>query len=176
MSLLIAEVFPARTLGIIAYGGSSCACAVRWWFGRRNRRGRPFGALTLVQLALLVDMIFDLRWKIHALLDQEAMNHGVYGGRRAPQLVALVVMVLVATFAAFVVAAKYRNRLGALLALSATIASVMIWGSEVISYHWMDALLYSSIGPFMAVSLVWLCFAVVSCVGTMIDCRDVAIR
>jgi hypothetical protein len=155
-----------RTIGLAAYGVSLLTCSIAW--ARRRQNGpssRIFAILAGVQLALLLDMAFDLRWKLHDYGMHAAMTRGIYGERRAPQLLALEALAAVVLVVSTVVVYRFRHRVGAALALTGTTLSVGLWCSEALSYHFFDQVLYRMVGKAMLVSFLWCAFAALTCLG-----------
>jgi len=139
---------------------------------KSGRSGRPFALLAAVQLFLLLDMAFDWRWKIHGLFDQSAMTLGVYGERRPPQVMALLVLFGVLVLAAIWIYLRFRGRPGLAMAVTGTVLSVGVTCCEGISYHYVDLVFYHMIGSVMAVSLVWIGLALFTCWGLLLDRRS----
>lgn len=174
---MIAEIgwfSPTRMAGFFAYSCSFAACAWRWSVARRGgmRRGaesRVFPWLAGVQLALVLDIAFDLRWKLHAFWMDEAMAHGLYGERRGPQLVVLLLMSALSIFGLVWIARRFGGRRGVAVSVTGTMFSVGLWGCEMLSYHFTDAVLFHMVGKVMLVSLLWLGLAMTTCVGVWID-------
>jgi hypothetical protein len=137
-----------------------------------RKRGAPdrlFAALMAVQFFLLLDMAFDLRWKFHAIEDRVAMAMGVYDQRRGAQLLALSLLSLALISVSYLIFLRFRDRAGAAIALTGTLASVGLWCCEWVSYHDMDRFLYRLVGAVMVVSLIWIGFAMVTCFGVWLD-------
>lgn len=159
-----------RTIGLAAYAVSLLSCLMRWAKCRQDRQsGRIFAVLTSVQLALLLDMAFDWRWKLHDYGMRVAMMRGIYGERRAPQLLTLEVMAAILFVAVAMVLYRFRHRVGATLALTGTMLSVGLWCSEALSYHFFDRILYVMVGKAMLVSFLWCGLALVTCLGVWKD-------
>jgi hypothetical protein len=171
---------PTRLTGLLSYAVSLGACVWRWRVvqrggvrsGFRNGAGRGvYLLLALVQAALVLDMLFDIRWKLHAFFMGEAQAHNVYGERREPQLIVLLVLAGVWIAAAAWIARRFRGRPGIILATAGTMLSAALWFSEMLSYHYLDLVLYHMVGKLMLVSLVWGTFAAITCSGIWLDGR-----
>jgi hypothetical protein len=161
---------PTRTMGLLSYAVSLGACAWRWVAGRRlGRPARVYLLLTAVQFGLLIDMTFDIRWKLHEFFMTRAVEHNVYGERRDPQLVALVLLIGVLLVGASWILRRFRDRPGLVLAVSGTMLSVGLWFCEMLSYHFVDHVMYSMVGELMLVSLLWLGLAATTCYGVWLD-------
>ena len=169
--VLIADGLSAtRILGLAVYAIALAACAAKS-AGRGMQDGwrRLYWTLALAQLGLLLDIAFDWRWKLHDLFMHAAMTEDVYGERRMPQRLALILVAAVAAGIASWVLWKLRTRSGAGLAAAATVLSIALHGVEMISYHGMDAILYRMAGGVMVVSFLWAALAFVTCAGVWMD-------
>jgi hypothetical protein len=170
MVLIAVGLSATRILGLAAYAIALAACVVK---ARSERamsvRRRIYLALSLAQLVLLLDIAFDWRWKLHDLFMHAAMSQDIYGERRMPQRLALVLVAAVAAAVAGWILWKLRPRRGAGLAAAATVLSVALHGVEMISYHGMDAILYRMAGGVMVVSFLWAALALLTCMGVGLD-------
>jgi hypothetical protein len=161
-----------RMTGMVGYAASCTACAVRYASSLKSgRRGGLFAVLAAVQFFLLLDMAFDWRWRIHGLFDESATTLGVYGERRPPQVTALLVLAGVLVFAAIWIYRRFRRRPGLAMAVIGTVLSVGLTCCEGISYHYVDMVFYHMVGDVMAVSLLWIGVALVTCWGVSLDWR-----
>ncbi len=97
------------------------------------------------------------------------MAGDVYGERRSPQLLALVVLGCVLIVGSVLIQRRFRGRRGVRLALTGTMLSVGLWCCEALSYHYMDLVLYRMIGGLMVVSLLWVGLAATTCAGVRLD-------
>jgi hypothetical protein len=164
---------PTRAVGLTAYTASLLACASRWArYRKRDFFHRLYGVLAGVQLFLLLDMAFDWRWKLHDMGARLATELGVYGERRMPQTLALMVLSLALVLVFAWVFCRFRRRIGVALMLAGTLFSLGLWCLECVSLHAVDAVLYRMVGAVMRVSLVWICVAFVTCWGAWLDGSD----
>ena len=166
-----------RGVGFAAYASAVAVCAWRWWRDRQNdrqsdqRSGGVFGVLAALQIVLLLDIAFNLRWKLHEFFMQEAMDHGVYGLRRSPQLFALWILIGASALCCALIVSRFRRRPGAAIAVAGTLLSVALRCAEVLSYHYLDAVLYAQAGKVMVVSILWMALTLLTCLGVWIDGR-----
>lgn len=170
-------ISPTRLTGFTAYATSFLACGARWVYCRTKCRkscvsGRLFALMALIQLSLLVDLALNWRWILHDSAVRVATELGVYNLRYMPQVLALMVLFLVLALFSALIFSQFRGRIGVALALTGTLLSVGLWCCEVVSYHPMDALLYSMVGKVMRVSLAWIGVASVICFGVWFDSRS----
>jgi hypothetical protein len=162
-----------RMVGMAAYAASCTACAARSaTFHKKGRPHRLFAVLAAVQLFLLLDMIFDWRWKIHELFDQSASTLGVYGERRPPQVIVLSILFIVLVFAAIWIYRRFRGGPGLAMAVIGTVLSVGVTCCEGISFHYLDLIFYHMVGGVMMVGLVWIGLCLFTCYGVLIDGRN----
>jgi hypothetical protein len=163
-----------RAIGLAAYGISLLSCSIQW--ARRSQRDESshlFALLAGIQLAMLLDMAFDWRWKLHAYLMRMAMAQGVYGERRAPQLQALVILAVILLLCCSAILYRLRRRTGhrtslrpgLALASIGTMLSLGLWCSEALSYHFLDQVLYRMVGRAMLVSFLWCGLAALTSLG-----------
>jgi len=164
---------PTRVTGLIAYTVSFSACALRWFASRR--RGDASGIWLLLsglQLGLVVDVAFDLRWNLHAFWMARAMARDVYSERRSPQLLALAVLAGLLILGCAAIQRRFRRRRGVAVAMTGTMLSVGLWCCETLSYHYMDLVLYRTVGALMVVSLLWVGLAVTTLIGVLLEQRS----
>ncbi len=100
------------------------------------------------------------------------MNLGVYGERRPPQVLALLVLFGVLAIATIWICYRFRGRPGLAMAVTGTVLSVGLVCCESISYHYVDMIFYRMVGYVMAVSLVWIGLALITCMGALLDRRN----
>lgn len=166
-----------RLVGLAAYAGAVAGCAWRWRDDRRREGQRRagnsgvFGVLAVVQMALLLDIAFNLRWKLHEFFMQGAVSHGLYAMRRQPQRFALFVLGTFAILGCALIVSRFRRRRGVALAVAGTSFSVALRCAEVLSYHDLDAVLYHAVGGVMLVSLLWAGLTLLTLAGVWIDDR-----
>jgi hypothetical protein len=164
---------PTRMSGMAAYGASCMACTTGWVSCLKSRRpDRLFALLAAVQFFLLLDMVFDWRWKIHDFFGLDAMNLGVYGERRPPQAVALLVIFAVLVIAAIWIYRRFRGRPALAMAVIGTVLSFGVTCCEAISYHYVDMVLYHKVGSVMVVSLIWVGLGLFTCCGVLLDWKN----
>jgi hypothetical protein len=161
---------PTRMTGLLSYATAFGACAWRWF--AEGRRGRPSGEfllLAVAQLGLVLDIALDIRWKLHDFWMTRATEMHLYSERRGPQLVALVLLVGLLLVGVVWIPLRFRGRRGLALALSGTMLSIGLWFCEMLSYHFMDAVLYSMAGKLMLVSFLWVVLAMTTCSGVWLE-------
>jgi len=165
---------PTRITGLTAYTCAMVACAVE--SVKCRRAGVPFRVFTIltgIQFVLLLDMAFDWRWKIHEFWMREALDLKLYDQRRPPQLLALAALGLILVLGCVLVWRQFRQRPGVSLALTGSLFSVELWCCECLSYHFVDVVLYRTVGKLMAITLVWIGLAAVTCLGAWMDGREI---
>src|SRR5277367_59313 len=76
---------PTRATGIVAYGIAMVCCGIAWARTRRLRTISQLAALlTVIEGALVLDMVFNWRWMIHQELMDLAQRWNEYDIRRSP--------------------------------------------------------------------------------------------
>ena len=164
---------PTRATGIAAYGVAMTCCGIAWARTRGLRNSSQLAALlTAIEGALVLDMVFNWRWMIHQQLMDLAQRWHDYDIRRSPQRIAIAILAALFLVGLIVTLRAFRGRAGALLAVSGVLLSLVLWCTEIVSLHAMDHILYHSLGPWMAVSLVWVFAGLMTSVGILIDARQ----
>lgn len=162
-----------RITGLTADAAALFMCGARWRVCRRSDKARRvFAWLAGVQLFLLLDMAFDWRWDLHGLVMRGAAALGVYGERRLPQAIVLVMLCFIFGRLMASIWRRCGRRTGVAVAMTGTLLSVGTWFCELISFHYTDAVLLHKIGSVLVVALLWIGFAAVTCCGVWIDGRS----
>jgi hypothetical protein len=165
---------PTRAVGLVAYGTATFCCGIAWMRARSQRRDWRLAALLmLIESTLLLDIVFNVRWMLHAWINGVAMRAHEYDMRRVPQQIAITVLVgllIVGWISAFW---RLRGRIGLLLAVSGLLLSLIVWCVEVVSLHVVDQVFYHTLGGVMVVSLLWGVACMMASIGILLDpCRD----
>jgi hypothetical protein len=153
---------PTEAVGLASYTVALLACIVA--FLRVERRGLFLAGAT-IEFLLIVDCLGNLRWRLHSFLEFKALALDFYGKRFSPQLGCLVVLVCLGIFAAVLLWRSLRGQPGLRLASAGLTLSVILWGTEVISIHPMDAILYREIGSVLLVAYGWMLAAAITAAG-----------
>lgn len=159
-----------RAAGEAAYLFAALCCVWAWSRASGRRRRLP-ALLTLVELALLFDMLSNGRWALHDLLGAAARDRSLYGERVLPQIAALALLGLAAAIALPTLLRTFRGRPGAALAVTGAVLSLACWCVEVVSLHAVDALLYRAAGGLMFVAPVWIASGLLCGLGMLWDAR-----
>jgi hypothetical protein len=125
--------------------------------------------LTIVEGALLLDMIANGRWMLHQLFIGFAQRRHEYDFRRLPQTIVVAVLVGILLAGLLWTVRVFRARIGVLLAVSGVMLSVISWCVEVVSLHAVDAILYRPVGSLMVVSFVWILASLLTSFGILFD-------
>ena len=164
---------PTRATGIAAYGLAMACCGIAWARTRRFRTISQLAALlTVIEGALVLDMVFNWRWMIHQELMDFAQRWNEYEIRRSPQRIAIAILAVLLLAGLISALRILRSRTGALLAVSGVLLSLVLWCTEVVSLHALDHVLYHLLGPWMVVSLVWVFAGLMTSMGILIDARQ----
>jgi hypothetical protein len=162
-----------RIVGMIAYLSASVVCIFAFARNRRNARD-PWLALCLaiLQFALFLDVAFNLRWMLHGFLVNIAVSRDVYDLRRLPQVIALFVTIVLASYGVLIVGRLLRGSNEAILAVSGGIFSILVWLIEVISLDETDLVLHAKFGPVMVIAVVWVISAAATAAGIQWSSRS----
>jgi hypothetical protein len=158
---------PTRAIGLVAYGTAVTCCGVAWVRTKARRASQLAAVLMFIDSALLLDMAFNWRWKLHQLFMDLAQRAHEYAVRRPPQVIVLVVLIVLLLLALRAVRRFFRGR-GIVLAVSGVVLSLVLWCIEVISLHQVDHVLYHRLGPIMAVSLLWIVACLMTSIGMLL--------
>lgn len=113
--------------------------------------------------ALVLEIIFSFRHKVHDIADRWLDARGLYGSRGDWQGDLLLLAIVLVATAGLMLIAKNRRHSAGLPAptLYATIALLGCFVVETISLHGVDAIMYFPIGPLLLIGLGWLTASVV---------------
>ncbi len=162
-----------RATGMIAYGVAFTCCIIASMLAKGDRaKSRLARILALFEVLLFLDIVLNLRWILHQFFMDEATHVALYASRRGPQAVVLIVLVLLFLLGLRVVSQKFRGRCGALLAVSGTLLSLIVWCTEVISLHAVDHILYHPVGRWMSVCFLWVIASAMTSVGILVESRS----
>ena len=128
-------------------------------------------SLTVLQSALLVDMLFDLRWLVHNMLSGEFQVHHLYERRMGPQHLALILVAAAASIGFWLLLQTLRGRRGAQLASCGMVLWISTWFVEVISLHSMDVFLHLSLAHVNVRDVVWIVSSIMISYGVLLDVR-----
>lgn len=163
---------PTRVIGLISFSSAVMFCGVAWI---RNRGQLRASRLPMILAAfnglLLLDIVLDERWRLHDLLEEEAISHNLYAQRSGPQLFALALLTASAVAGIVLAVTRLRDRVGAAMAICGAILSLGCWCVEVVSLHAVDILLYTSVKGIMPVSLIWIASSLMSGLGMLWESR-----
>jgi hypothetical protein len=163
---------PTRTVGLGAYGLALTCSAIAWTRSHAAHRASGLAAwLTALECLLLIDMAVNGRWVLHDLLGGAAQRRHEYDLRSLPQSIFIAVLIAILLVGLLIALRLYRRRIGALLAISGSLTSVVSWCIEVVSLHAVDAILYHPIGRWKTVCIVWLLASLLTSIGILIDSR-----
>lgn len=157
---------------LIAFAACIAACIIAWSRRREFPPSWPvLVSLTVVQSALLVDMLFSLRWLLHNKLASEFMVHHLYERRVGPQHFALFLVAAAASTGIWLLLKSLRGRRGAQLASCGMILWIATWFTEVISLHSMDVFLHRSLAHVNIRDALWIVSSILISYGVLLDVR-----
>jgi hypothetical protein len=164
-------VNPTHAIGLAAYGTAVICSGIAWIRTKTSRVSQLAAVLMLIESALLLDMAFNWRWKLHQALMDFAMRKHEYAQRALPQLIVVTLLGALLLFGWFIAWRSFHGRGTTLLAVSGTLLSLVLWCIEVVSLHAVDHALYYSVGGVMAVTLLWLLACTMTSIGILLDPR-----
>jgi hypothetical protein len=165
-----------HVIGLLCCLVALAACIAACFVARSRSRQVPPGwpvlvSLTVLQFALLVDMLFSLRWLLHNELASEFMAHHLYERRVGPQHLALVLVAAAALIGIWFLVKSLRGRRGAQLASCGMILWIATWFTEVISLHAMDVFLHKSVAHVNLRDVLWIVSTILISYGVLLDVR-----
>jgi hypothetical protein len=163
---------PTRASGMAAYGVAATSCGIVWARASGVRNVRKIAAwLTAIESVLLLDMIVDGRWVLHQLFVNIAQNQHEYGLRGLPQVILVTFLLAILFVSVYFSLRLLRAKIGALLAVSGALLSLITWCIEVVSLHQIDTLLYHQVWRFMVVSFIWIAGCLMTSAGILFESR-----
>ena len=163
-------ISPTRMVGMAAHLLAAIVCGFAWVQNKRRFRSfRLVASLAMLEVALLLDAAFNWRWMLHGFLANTAVANGVYGQRRLPQVLALLALSGMASYALIFACWRLRTRPGAILAIFGGVFSAAFWLVEVVSLHATDIVLQARLGPVMVVAVVWVLTSAATAAGIYWD-------
>lgn len=126
-------------------------------------------SITLLQLALLVDMLFNLRWILHNRLKGVFWAHQWYDSRVGPQHLALLLVAVAASIGVWLLLRSLRGRRGAQLAWCGMVLWIATWFAQVISLHSMDVFLHKSMAHVTVRDVVWIVSTIMISCGVLLQ-------
>ena len=145
---------PTRLAGTLAFGTAALACLRAATAG--GRPASPWWSLGALQLLCLLEVVLGLRYGLHETLNGLLRDRGWYASRGAWQaellLAALGVVATVVALACW----RHRGQRAAIVAIVGTAVAVSVLGTETISLHRIDAIMYASLGPLVGLAWMWI--------------------
>ena len=165
-----------HAIGVLCCLIAVAACIVACVLARSRRQEFPprwpvLVSLTVLQLALLVDMLFNLRRLLHNKLAGEFRVHHFYDRRVGPQHLALFLVAAAASTGIWLLLKSLRGRRGAQLATCGAVLWISTWFAEVISLHSMDVFLHNSLAHVTVRDAVWIVSSIMISCGVLLDVR-----
>ena len=158
---------PTQLTGLLVFGCAALACA----FAGRVCSERRWWQLAGVSSVCMLEVAFGLRHRAHDLADALLQAGGWYDARSPAQVLLLAIVALLAA-----------GTLGWLLSLrgttaeirvgaAASMAALWLFGIEAISLHAVDALMYTHIGPVLAIGWAWAALALVIAAAALVAAK-----
>jgi hypothetical protein len=170
MTSIVGSLSATRIISLTAYAFALASCAIAWIRALRvSQRRRLAAVLTLLELAIILDLVFNGRWLLHNLLATSAMARNLYGERFGPQHLALDLLGSAAATGIGLALWLFRGRPGAILAASGGVLTWCFWWVEVVSLHTVDTFLYNPVHGVMPVKLAWATCSLMTGAGMLWD-------
>lgn len=168
----MAPAFSRYAIGMICCLTALAACVAACILTRRRRQNWPvLVSLAVLQFALLVDMLFHVRWLVHNQLAGEFRAHHLYDGRVGPQHLALLLVAAAALVGIWMLLRSLRGRRGAQLASCGMILWISTWLAQVISLHSIDVFLHRSLAHVTVRDAAWIVSSLMISCGVLLDAR-----
>jgi len=159
---------PVRASGMAVYLIAAALCGVAWVRARRDKQvARLAVILGILNLGLFFDIAFNWRWKLHDLLQGQAMADQWYNQRHWPQVESLAVLGGLLLIGIGVVGRRFSSTPGVVFAIWGALLSIGVWSTEVISLHATDMVLHYSIGPLMIINFLWVLACTMTSIGIL---------
>ena len=146
--------YPSDLIGLLSFATAAIACAVA---ARRSavRDPRTWYFLALMNCLFVMEIYFGSRYRITELaktaLAKEHLYGTLHGWFQEIVIIAIVVVILLA-----VILFVWRiTGTGARVAAILTIAVMVLFATETISLHSIDAIFYRPIGGVLLLGWVW---------------------
>jgi heme A synthase len=152
---------------MVTYLVAAALCGVAWVRTRRDKQlARLAIILGILNIGLFFDIAFNWRWKLHDLLQGQAMADQWYNQRHWPQVWSLAALGIFLLMGIGVAGRRFSNG-GVLLAIGGAVLSIGCWLTEVISLHATDMVLHYGIGPLMIINFVWMLACTMTSIGIL---------
>jgi hypothetical protein len=159
---------PVPASGMAAYLIAAALCGVAWVRARRDKQmARLAVILGILNIGLFFDITFNWRWKLHDLLEHQAMADQWYNQRHWPQVLSLAVLGALLLMGIGVVGRRFSSNGSVLVAIAGALLSVGCWLTQVISLHATDMVLHHRIGPLMIINFVWMLACTMTSIGIL---------
>jgi len=155
-------------IGFLGSAAAFAACAYAW---EKTAQKRAWLTLAIVQFVLLLDLVFNWRWELHDRAVAFAMADNVYDERRWPQKIVLALIFVTMIVLTLRLWRHFQRRAGLTIAVVATVLSVALRISELISWHKADAILHYQIADAMVVNYLWFVLGLAAVAGVWIAIR-----
>ena len=128
---------------------------------------RPWRALAVLHIVAFVEILFGFRHTAHTAANRILSTLGLYQQREVIQFGLLAVVLIIGL--AFIVAVGRQPSRAARLGMLASGALILVFLTETVSLHAIDAVLYTRMGsPVALIALLW----AVLCITTAVAARS----
>lgn len=153
---------PTQVTGLVAFAVAAVACmrAAHW-------RARPWWGLMAAQWGCFAEILFTMRFRIHDAVDATLQARHLYAQRTLWQIALLMLAVALAA-ACLWAAWRWRRRdPEAAWAFVGTIVAVTLFVTESVSLHAVDTVMYTPMGPIVAIAAGWAAAAAIVTVSAL---------
>jgi hypothetical protein len=165
-------ISPTRVVGMATHLLTAIVCGGAWARNQENcRASRLAPCLAMLEAFLFLDAAFNWRWILHGMLMNAAVANGVYGQRKLPQVLALLIVASLPFCAMIMAFQRLQGRIGAIFAIFGGVFSAAFWMVELISLHATDIALQARLGPVMLIAVVWVLTSATTAAGIYWDAR-----
>jgi hypothetical protein len=155
VSLTMSFINATQLSGMVSFGSAALFSAANWRAVRGGKR--QWGLITIVSVSLAAECWIGVRHRAHQFATDWLVAHNLYDARYMPQ------GYLLATVAAaggvlglLVVARAGKWSVAGRAAWLATMLSLVLFLTETISLHGLDAVLYRPLGPIAVLGWLWI--------------------
>lgn len=154
MTATVFGVDANQFVGVAGCALAAVACGRRAWAGRPPWRS-PWVWLTAAQGLFALEMMSDLRYRAHRLVDAVLRSHDWYATRLSLQLTLLLLLLLLLSAAAASLWRLQRRDAAAAMAAAGSVLMAGLLLVEIVSLHAVDAIMYTPLGPINIVAWAW---------------------
>jgi hypothetical protein len=158
---------PTQLTGLLVFGIAAIACARAGHVCKERRWWRLAG----VSSVCMLEVALGLRHRAHDLVDAALQAGGWYDSRSQAQVLLLAAVALLAAVTLVWLLSLRGTATEIRVGAAASIAALWLFGIEAISLHAVDALMYTLIGPVLAIGWAWAALALVITAAALVAAK-----